>query len=725
MRKKNPIDIKSIRKSMRTGVLLVIVAALTLEATSLIQDYFAQESLREEASLRAENSMETLESKIMNVISQAETGVRNKTWIAQLCLNFPDTLAQVSQLVVEDNPVIVGSTVALVPGYDRKMPLYAPYTFRSGDSLAFRSLATEAYGYQTKEWFTKPIELGEGYWSEPYFDDGGGDMLMTTYSIPVKDPEGTTAAVLTGDISLDWLAELADQIQIYPNSRCIMLSRAGLFMISPREDVVMTKTVQEVVGQLADSLSFKAVNRAMLAGESGEATVRISGKKHQVYYSPVERTGWSMCIIIPDEDIYSGIRRHNRLIRLFQILGLAMLILILRSFFKSQLKNNELNERKKKMESELQIASRIQMSMVPDSLKSFPERHDLDMAAAIIPAKEVGGDLYDYFIRDGKLFFGIGDVSGKGIPASLVMAVTRTMFRAMSSHEDDPARIIQSMNDSMAEMNDNDMFVTFFFGVLDLGTGHLSYCNAGHNPPRALTNHIFELPVEPNLPLGIVQGYPFVGQEADLIYDDALFLYTDGLTEAENGSKELFGEKRMDEALHGRKSAIDHLKTMQEKVERFVGKAPQSDDLTMLFIHYLGTGKMDHLTLKNDISQISLLAGFMDKVAEENGLDPGLAMKINLALEEAATNVIMYAYPKGTEGEVDLGASRQGGNLIFTLSDTGVPFDPTVAPEADISASLENRPIGGLGIHLVRSIMDNVSYKRAEGRNVLTMTKHI
>ena len=299
------------------------------------------------------------------------------------------------------------------------------------------------------------------------------------------------------------------------------------------------------------------------------------------------------------------------------------------------------------------------------------------------------------------------------------------MFRAMSSHEDDPARIIQSMNDSMAEMNDNDMFVTFFFGVLDLGTGHLSYCNAGHNPPRALTNHIFELPVEPNLPLGIVQGYPFVGQEADLIYDDALFLYTDGLTEAENGSKELFGEKRMDEALHGRKSAIDHLKTMQEKVERFVGKAPQSDDLTMLFIHYLGTGKMDHLTLKNDISQISLLAGFMDKVAEENGLDPGLAMKINLALEEAATNVIMYAYPKGTEGEVDLGASRQGGNLIFTLSDTGVPFDPTVAPEADISASLENRPIGGLGIHLVRSIMDNVSYKRAEGRNVLTMTKHI
>ena len=504
-----------------------------------------------------------------------------------------------------------------------------------------------------------------------------------------------------------------------------MLSRAGLFMVSPSEDVIMTRTVQEVVGQLADSLAFKAVNRAMLNGESGETTLYITKKKHHAYYAPVARTGWSMCILIPEDDIFSKIRRDNLLIRLFQILGLAMLILILHSFVRNQLKTSELYERKERMESELHIASRIQMSMVPDAVKSFPERHDLDMAATIIPAKEVGGDLYDYFIRDGKLFFCIADVSGKGVPASLVMAVTRTMFRATSAHEDDPAAIVQSMNDSMAEMNESDMFVTFFLGVLDLGNGHLKYCNAGHNPPRALTDHIFELPVQPNLPLGIMQGFPFVGQETDLIYDDALFLYTDGLTEAENGAKELFGEARMDAALHGRESAAGHLKRMQEKVEKFVGDAPRSDDLTMLFIHYLGTGKGKHLTMKNDISQIPLLAGFMDGVAEENGLDPGLAMHLNLAIEEAATNVMMYAYPEGTDGDVDLGASRQGDKLIFTLADTGRPFDPTAAPEADISASLEDRPIGGLGIHLVRTIMDSVSYRRAEGKNVLTMIKHI
>ena len=726
MKIKDSLDRLTVKKSMRTALLLVFVAALTLEATSLIQNYFAQKSLHEEASSKAESRLNILESQIMDVINQAEAGVRNKTWIARWCLNFPDSLPRVSQLVVEDNPVLVGSTVALVPGYDRKRPLFAPYTFRDGDgSLVARSLATDDYDYPSQEWFTKPIELDEGYWSEPYIDVGGGDMLMTTYSAPLKDADGRTAGVITGDISLDWLTGLVENIRIYPNSRSIILSRAGLFMVSPSEDQIMTRTVHEVVGQLADSLAFMEVNRAMLNGETGEATLHINNEEHHAYYAPVERTGWSMCIIIPDDDIYGKIRRDNLLIKLFQLLGLIMLILILHSFIKSQLKASELYERKERMEGELHIASRIQMSMVPDSVKSFPERHDLDMAAVIIPAKEVGGDLYDYFIRDGKLFFCIADVSGKGVPASLVMAVTRTMFRAMSAHDDDPAHIVQSMNDSMAEMNENDMFVTFFLGKLDLSTGHLEYCNAGHNPPRALTDHIFGLPTLPNLPLGIMQGFPFTGQETDLIYDDALFLYTDGLTEAENSAKELFGEGRMDATLHGRKSAGDHLRDMQEEVEKFVGNAPQSDDLTMLFIHYLGTGMGYHLTLKNDIDQIELLAGFMDRVAEENDLDPGLAMQINLAIEEATTNVIMYAYPEGTEGEIDLGASRQGDKLIFTLADTGTPFDPTAAPEADTSASLEDRPIGGLGIHLVQTIMDVVSYKRAEGKNVLTMTKHI
>jgi sigma-B regulation protein RsbU (phosphoserine phosphatase) len=181
----------------------------------------------------------------------------------------------------------------------------------------------------------------------------------------------------------------------------------------------------------------------------------------------------------------------------------------------------------------------------------------------------------------------------------------------------------------------------------------------------------------------------------------------------------------MEEALHGRKSATDHLKNMQRRVSAFVGNAPQSDDLTMLFLHYLGGKNTRHLTLENDIRQVSRLAGFVDGFLADNHLDPGLSTKINLALEEAVTNVIMYAYPPGTVGKVDLDAVREENGLQFTLTDSGKAFDPTAAPEADLSASVENRPVGGLGIHLVRTIMDRVSYRRADGKNVLTMTIHI
>ena len=722
MRKhKDPIAGLSVKKTARTAILLVVIPAVTLAATSLFQGEFARKNLQDEMSMRAESHLSLIKSEIMNVINQAEAAVRNKVWIAQWSLDHPDSLANVGRMLVRDNPVIVGSTVALVPGYYPAQPLLAPYTFRSGDSLVIRSLATEAYDYPSQEWFVKPLELGDGYWSEPYVDEGGGDMLMTTYSLPVYDEAGREAAVLTGDISLDWLTELVNSLTVYPHSRSILLSRSGMFMVRPSSGPDLAETAHEIVSQSGDSLALRALNRAMLDGRSGQTAVRINRKKHHIYYAPVERTGWSMCIVIPDDDIFDDLRKNDLLTRTLEALGLILLIFLLRASIKSQIKNFDLVQRKERMEGELQVASKIQMAMVPDPLRSFTERNDLDMAASLLPAKEVSGDLYDFFIRDEKLFFCIGDVSGKGVPASLVMAVTRTAFRAVSAREDRPSMIVRSINDGMVEMNEDNLFVTFFCGVLSLDTGHLCYCNAGHNPPMSLTDRIFFLPVLPNLPLGVVSGFPFVEQEMDMQYDDALFLYTDGVTEAENIRHELFGENRLEHALHGRKSATDHLKNIQQRVAAFVGEAPQSDDLTMLFLHYLGRKKGHHLSMVNDLRQVPLLAGFVDRIREENNLDPGLADRINLALEEAVCNVIMYAYPEGTEGRVDLDAVLEGDQLRFTLSDRGKPFDPTAAPEADLTAPVEDRPIGGLGIHLVRSIMDTIRYQRREGKNVLTM----
>ncbi len=712
---------------MRARLMLVFVAAITLEVTAIIQFVYTQKEIKKEASLRAESELKSAENKIMDVVDQAEAAVRNSIWVAEWCLEYPDSIARIPQRVLSENPVVVGSTMAFVPGYNERLPLYAPYATRDLETgeIKMLSLATEEYDYPSQEWFVKPMELNDCYWSEPYFDENGGDILMTTFSMPVKDRNGEVAAILTADISLDWLTEYIGKIKVYPNAFNMVISRSGQIMVCPVETLVMQTTVDQFAMESEDREALDQVNQAMLSGQSGEMPVRYQGQTNHVYFSPVERTGWSLSIVLPEKELYSGVRRVGMMVKLLQLLGLAMLIVILRVATKNQAKYYRLNEQKERIENELHIAREIQMATIPKTFPPFPERKDLDLAASIIPAKEVGGDLYDFFIRDEKLFFCIGDVSGKGIPASLVMAVTRSLFRAMSTHEDSPAKIITSMNDSMSETNESNMFVTFFCGVLDLNAGQLRYCNAGHNPPMVLTDAIRMLPVEPNIPLGIINGTNFVEQETAFNCDDAIFLYTDGLSEAENATQEQFGEARIESALHGRKRSEEHMENIKYQVSLFVGDAPQSDDLTMLFIHYLGHANKDthHLVLHNNVEQIAMLPEFVETVAREAQLDHEAVFNLNLALEEAVSNVIMYAYPEGTEGIVDIDAMVDGKRISFVITDSGKPFDPTAKEEVNINTGMAERPIGGLGIHLVRTIMDTVSYERKGENNILTITK--
>lgn len=566
----------SLKHGVKAGVLLVIVALLTLEATSLIQYYFSQQGIKEESTARARGQLESSSNKIMDIVNQTEAAVRNSVWIAQWCLNVPDSLIRVAQRVVEDNPVVVGSTVAVVPGYLKDHPLFSPYVCEGPDGLEFKTLATEEYDYPSQEWFVKPLELQEGYWSEPYVDEGGGNILMTTYSLPIRDQEGEIAAILTADISLEWLTQMVGNIQVYPHAYSMILSREGQVVVSPVDNEDSEHIAREVI---------KA--NLQTGGADGEFSVRKRALSNLVFYTSIENTGWIMSIVIPESVIYAGIRRIALMVSLLQVLGIMMIILIISSVFKNQREINEINAQKDRMEGELQVASNIQMSMVPKIFPPFPNRDDLDMSAFLVPAKEVGGDLYDFFIRDEKLHFCIGDVSGKGVPASLLMAVTRTQYRTLATHYDSPSRIVTSINDGMTDMNDNNMFVTFFCGILDLETGLLKYCNAGHNAPYILTDAIRELDVKPNLPLGIMDGMVFEEQEVMMRYDDALFLYTDGLNEAENINHDQFGDEGIRAVLHTRRDADGHLKAMEKAVIDFRGEADQSDDLTMLFIHYL------------------------------------------------------------------------------------------------------------------------------------------
>ena len=243
-----------------------------------------------------------------------------------------------------------------------------------------------------------------------------------------------------------------------------------------------------------------------------------------------------------------------------------------------------------RMESELAVASNIQNSMIPHK---FPERPEIDLYASMIPAKEVGGDLYDFFLKDDTLYFCIGDVSGKGVPASLLMTVTTSQFRTVSRYLDQPEQIMMAINNQIAEGNDAHMFVTMIIGCLDLKTGHLAYSCGAHNPPLLIGSSVEELPVSHKLPVGVMKGMKYVFQETQIAPGTTLFLYTDGLTEAMNAEQKMFGDDRMEETAQrlisdGVSTSKSLISGMSDAVEAFVAGAEQSDDLTMMAIRFNG-----------------------------------------------------------------------------------------------------------------------------------------
>jgi sigma-B regulation protein RsbU (phosphoserine phosphatase) len=252
----------------------------------------------------------------------------------------------------------------------------------------------------------------------------------------------------------------------------------------------------------------------------------------------------------------------------------------------------ETTAEKASIESDLRIANGIQMGMLPENFPTRGDRDDVQLYASLTPAKDVGGDLFDFYFRDDKLFFCIGDVSGKGVPASLFMAVTRAVFRTTSAHESKPDRIVSVMNQMIADMNKTNMFVTLFVGVLDLPTGMLHYSNAGHDAPLLVGAGVGELPCDSNIPVGVMPDWDYTLQEAQIYTNTTIFLFTDGLTEATSADFKLFDMERVNDvavkALAQQQQEPQQLiSLMTEAVHQFVGDAEQSDDLTMMAIQYI------------------------------------------------------------------------------------------------------------------------------------------
>lgn len=626
--------------STRLSLYIILIAMAVFAAAFMIYFHSARRQVKEEAVKHAESTLSNTILRIDHVLHSVEVAVGNMAWCIPRELDRPDSMYAITRQLLENNPIISGSAIAFEPDYyPEKGILYSPYAFRSGDSIISKQLGTEDYEYHYMDWYQIPRLLDTPYWSEPYFDDGGGEMIMTTYSLPLHDEDGKLYAVFTADISLEWLAHTVNAIKPYPHSYNMMVGRGGAYLVHHRPERILDETIFTATLNMEDT-TVQDIGHRMVEGRTGMATLQNDDTLSYVFYAPVERTKWSIAVICPYSDVFAGVEQIKTTVIVISLVGLVLLLFfcfgairkltdplvkfadsaisIAKGDFNASLpeikSRDEMGKlydsfrfmqgslvayikelevttsNKERIESELRIASEIQMGMIPKIFPPFPERDDIDLFATLVPAKEVGGDLYDFFIENNRLYFTVGDVSGKGVPASLLMAVTRSLFRTVATHLQDPRAIACSLNDAISENNESNMFVTLFIGAFDLDTGCLQFCNAGHNPPVFFTGtgKPEYMDVLPNLPLGLYQDFSYQGQEMEWKPDASLFIYTDGVTEAENREKALFSDERLLRELEKRRTMTPHdiVQGIMEEVHRHVGDVEQSDDITMLCLHY-------------------------------------------------------------------------------------------------------------------------------------------
>jgi sigma-B regulation protein RsbU (phosphoserine phosphatase) len=759
-------------------VLLVVLGVSHFSQRRLLLEQ--QQNRADALTLAAVNHIETQ-------LGRAETAVQSAATAWSLLPGDRTSVATLIEQTLQAQPHLFGMAVAL-PKSQRGAGYRILYGFREGSTIRVADRDQPELDY-LEDWFYLPYYLKRPVWSEPYFDTAS-QTRMVTYSTPVLR-NGRVVAVLTGDLPLAWIRQLLGTLALDKGASAVLLSKQGFFISHPDSRVEMRETVFSLAETLPtpeSTAELKELGWSMLREEPGQRFYHrpLDGQRAYINHRPVSSIGWVAGVIVPEKQMLAALNHQTRVNLLVGVGGLLLLALaaistayslalplrrlavaanqlaagqfdaplppvrrrdevgrLTESFAKMRTELRDYIGRlttttaaKEKIASELAIAHQIQLGIVPKLFPPFPQRQDLDLYACLEPAKEVGGDLYDFALLDvDHLYVAIGDVSGKGVPASLLMAVGKTLLKSSIQAVRDPARALVMVNNELSENNDTCMFITAFCGILNLRTGDLTYANAGHNPPLILrtAGSVDLLRSKPGPALAALPGSRYLNQAVRLADGDALLLYTDGVTEAMNPANAMFDETRLID-LSGRERA-QRMRPLIEKIVAAVhthaAGTEQSDDITMLAMrvaHYPDAKPVEHtrapdsqLSLRNRKDDLTQLVAWLESLGDQSRWPAPVVINLNLALEEWFVNVVSYAFADTAEHTILFRLWHEGDLLRLEIEDDGRPFDPTAQAIADTAAGLEQRKIGGLGIHFIRRTMAGMTYRRQGDRNILTL----
>lgn len=786
------------------------VASLILVAVIAWSYFTVLDRLENEAIQRAASLAEGSAANIDTTLGEIE-GLVHGIAITLETLDGRMTFQEMTKTLekgVRGNDAVFGLCVAFLreetpSGWEAS----DPYVYRSGKELRYTASDSGDGSFIGEDWFYLPRYLEHPVWTEPYQETGITDrkVQMVSYSVPIYRGTGSHrrfVGVVDCDIELGWLEKLITNLPLGKNGYGLLMSKNGTYISHPQPEIVFNESVFSLA-EGRDNADLRLTGRQMTSGFPGIQDFVSFAKAEPAWlaWHPVSTAGWAVGILLSKAELQSEVLL---LARNEALVGLAgLLVLVVAVFFVSSsitkpvrslslaatslsggdldvalpapkgndevarlakaftsMQDNlkqyirdlaETTASRERLNGELRIAHDIQMDLVPKTFPAFPNRDEMDLFAVIEPAREVGGDFYDFFMLDeDHIVIAIGDVSGKGVPAALFMAVTRSFLRSEFHADSKPGPVMARVNDELSDGNQSCMFVTLFCAVITLSDGHVEYVNGGHNPPvRILADGRTEWVTKPHGPAaGAMPGMSYESGHFTLEAGESLLLYTDGVTEAMNPDNQLYGEARLAEHCAGladtdcRKS----LETLLADIREHAAGAEQSDDITMLiFKRFLAkrasqpqseaaadgsapqgrtdmTDRAIRMEIQSDLPAMDKALDTLDQWMERVGASPALMYKARLVLEELGTNVVKYGY-EHQAGHFFHVEMLLGPPATMTIEDYGTSFDPTQeAPEVDVDATAEERDIGGLGLHMVKQMTAGMEYRRESGRNILRIT---
>ena len=533
----------------RINFAIVAVTAALFVAISAFVAFSTSRMMADEARSTVQNVVKATVGRIDRLTASVESAVENSVWIIKEHIGNPDYMFKITGELVQNNSLVVGSTIAFEPNFfPSKGYYYSAFSCKDGHGGIKRiQQGGEDFKYHDMDWYRPAKETKAASWCEPYFDKGGAEIMMCTYSVPLMDKDGKVFAVLTADVSLDDLTHHVSEIEPYPDSYAVLLSQKGTPIVGAPPDAKATGDIVKIVGK---------------AG-----------------------TGWTVELVCPLSNILRGAHVLARRIAVFSIIGLGLIFFVSWSFSTRLQRATAANER---LSSELGIARTIQSSVLNRSVPPY-------LGAVLRPAREVGGDFYDFQEKNGVLYFAMGDASGKGIPAALFAFLAGAGFRLSADMGLPPDETVSRINALLCKDNDTCMFVTLFVGRLELATGRLEYCNAGHTPLVVVMpdGTAETLAAKRNMAAGVADGFRYASQVAEFAPGTRLIAYTDGVTEAERQDHGQFGEKRLLSfaSAHAKDAPADLVENMMRELDAFAAGAEQSDDITALAVLVGGTTK--------------------------------------------------------------------------------------------------------------------------------------